>query len=149
MPVTPRSRYRALPDAAYDPRVTDVNRPLNVPPGTGGFGPVASGAAALVVPGSGGQFFNRNVTNLVPFQLVANVSVRALAYNPRRSGLIIQNQDAAAPMNYSLGADRKFRGLVIAAGGTVLFDFTTPPDTLYIISGANILAVIAEIARQG
>jgi hypothetical protein len=100
-------------------------------------------------PSSGG-WMNRNVTNQIPFQLVAGVTIRALPYNIKRTGLLIQNQDAAAPMNYSLAQDLQGNGLIIPAGGDVLLDFTTPPDTLYIFCGtANIRVIVAEFSRAG
>ena len=149
----PRStRYRALPDAAYDPRVTDLSRPLNPAPGYGNgpFEPATGptpGTAALA-PGAFGGFVNRNTSNQLFFQLTANKSLRALVANPRRCGLEIQNRDATAALVYSFGTDRGFNGLLVAAGGSVLYDFTTPPDTIYLISSANILVAMLEISRR-
>lgn len=148
MPIRSRTaRYHAIPDQAYDPRVTDVDHPLNAPPGYGGG--AAAGAAPLPAAIAGRTYYNRNVSNQLPVQLVANLSTRILPTNYRRVGLEIQNLDAATPLVYSFGTDRKFRGLVIAAGGAALYDFTTPPDTLYLIASANILVAILEISRQG
>jgi len=140
-------RYRALPDAAYDPRVTDLSGSFNGPPGAGPFAP---GGAAAAISGqtSGRRYYNRNITNQLTVQLVANQTLRLLPFNDRRSGLLIQNQDAAAGLNYSLGQDKGFRGVLIAAGGAQLFDFTTPPDTLYLIASANILVAVVEITRR-
>ncbi len=152
MPILKPARFRALPDAAYDPRVTDLSRPLNPAPGygDGAFAPPTGpvpGAAALA-PGVMGGFINRNISAQTVFQLVGNVSTRALMSNVRRSGLIIQNKDATATLVYSLGNDRKFNGFDISPGGTVLFDFTTPPDTLYLISTADILVAVLEVSRH-
>jgi hypothetical protein len=152
MPMIPRpTRYRALPDSAYDSRVTDLSAPLNAPPGAGAFSPgtgnIAPGDAASVE--NRRSYFNRNVTNTLSVQLAANKSLRLLPFNDRRSGLIVQNKDATAGLNYSFSNDLGFAGLLIAAGGSILLDFTTPPDTLYLISTANILVVVVEITRRG
>lgn len=152
MPILKPTRFRALPDAAYDPRVTDLSKPLNPAPGygDGAFAPATGpvpGVAALA-PGAMGGYVNRNISAQSFFQLVAGVTTRALSANIRRSGLVIQNKDAAAVLVYSLGNDRGLNGFNVAAGGTVLFDFTTPPDTLYLISAANILVAVLEITRR-
>lgn len=159
------TKYRPLPDQAYDPRITNMQRPLNVPAATGpqagipyidpATGQVTNGGNAAVasgqLPAAGSNgWVNKNVTNQIPFLLVAGISVRALPYNPKRSGLLIQNLDATNVINYSFSNDLQLNGFQIAAGGAVLLDFTTPPDTLYLISGtANVNAIVAEISRAG
>ena len=150
--MAPRTRYRALPDAPYDPRVTDLGRPLNPAPGYGN-GPFAAptGAdpgASVLAPGANGGFVNRNISNQLYFVLAANVSLRAIARNPYRSGMQIQNNDATATLVYSLGTDRGFNGFQVQPGGVVLYDFTTPPDTLYLISSANIRVAVLEVSRR-
>lgn len=159
------TKYRSIPDQSYDPRITDLSRPLNVPgatgpqsgipyvdPGTGlaTNGGLAAVAAGVLAPPSSQGWQNKNVTNQIPFLLVAGISIRALAYNAKRCGLLIQNLDATNVINYSFSNDLQGLGFQIAAGGAVLLDFTTPPDTLYLFSGtANVQAMVAEISRSG
>jgi hypothetical protein len=150
------TRYRALPDAPYDPRVTRLDAPLNAPPGAGAFDPatgnISPGAVnpvtGLPVSGPGRRFYNRNVASMNVVQLTANNSIRLLPYNDRRSGLQINNRDATNALVYSFGNDAGFNGIALAAGGMALYDFTTPPDSLYLISAANILIVVLEITRR-
>jgi hypothetical protein len=152
------TRYRPLPDSGYDPRVTDLSRPLNIPGSTGpqssipystnngatSTGGVQAGISSLM------GWANKNVTNMIPFGLVAGVSVRALAGNYKRSGLVIENKDPTNTLNYSLGNDLQALGASIGPGGSVLYDFTTPPDAVYLYSGtANLQAVVIEISRTG
>jgi hypothetical protein len=152
------TRYRALPDSAYDPRVTSLKRPFNAPGSTGpqsgipystANGSTTTGGMQAGIPGSSVLgFMNKNVTNMLPFGLVVGVSVRALANNAKRSGLIIQNKDPTNTLNYSLGNDLQALGAAIGPGGAVLFDFTTPPDALYLYSAtANLQAVVVELSR--
>ncbi len=145
-PRIPRLRggtdYQHMPDAGYDPRVTDLSHPLNMGRIAGaGLPGSGSGAAAR-------RYYNKNVSTLTPVQLTANVSLRILPYNDRRSGLQIVNKDPAAPLNYSFGNDAGVNGLQLAAGGMALYDFTTPPDTLYLLAAADILVAILEISRM-
>ncbi len=146
------ARFRNLPDAAYDSRVTDLSKPLNPAPGygNGAFMPPtgATPGAAALAPGAQGGYFNRNISAQSYFQLTANQSYRALSANVRRSGLVIQNKDASAVLVYSLGTDRGYNGFDVSAGGSVLYDFTTPPDTLYLISSADILVAVLEVSRR-
>lgn len=120
-----------LPDSPYDVRLTDLSRPLKPP----------SFAAEL------DQFTNRNGTSTINFQLVANTSVRVLPRNPRRSGLLINNLDAAADLRYSFGNNLGPDGLLIVPRGAALFDFTTPPDELYLFSTANISVIVMDMTR--
>jgi hypothetical protein len=165
------TKYTALPDQAYDPRVTDLSKPLNVPGVTGpqsaypyvdpGSGLATTGAdmAAGNGPGTrgynrpgtnGAGWVNRNVTNTIPFTLTAGATTRALPVNYKRTGLIIQNADATATLNYSFANDLQGFGLQVPPGGSVLLDFTTPPDTLYLFcASANIQAIVAEFSRSG
>lgn len=124
-------RRLTLPDVASNPSVTDINRPL-IPPS---FNAAADG------------YVNRNATSTLPIQLVANTSLRILPRNPRRSGMQIQNLDPTTDLNYSLGNDLQGSGLLVVPRGTVLYDFTTPCDELYLFSTANISVVILEITR--
>lgn len=136
----PRSRNRfvqnrfTMPDQGYDARVTDMSRPL-YPPGAGN-------------PNSTDTFKNRTISTTTPFAIVANdPSVRALPYNPRRVGLQIQNLDSTNILRYSLGNDLAGAGLYVVALGTVLYDFTTPPDELYLFSTTNIQCIVLEMTR--
>lgn len=124
---------RRLPDQSYDHRVTDLSRPL-IPPSPATEGVLDS-------------FVNRNLTATTPFQLQANQSIRALPRNPRRVGLLIQNADASVVGNYSFGNDLAGEGIQVQPGGAALFDFTTPPDEVYLFSTANIRIIIVEITR--
>ena len=125
--------FRKLPDQSFDHRVTDLSRPLKP------ISPTTEGVLDT--------FQNRNMTTTTPYQLIANQSIRALPRNPRRVGLLIQNLDATAIGNYSLGNDLADLGLQIAAGGAVLFDFTCPPDEVYLFSTANIRMMVVDITR--
>jgi hypothetical protein len=131
----PQSRFRALPDSPYAPGVTDVSRPLRPPSAKG------SGGAAL------DGFVNRNISGTTNFSLVAGVTIRALPRNPRRVGLQIQNIDTTSILRYSLGNDLQGSGLYVGSLGTVLYDFTTPPDELYLFSVTNLQCIILEISR--
>jgi hypothetical protein len=144
-----KTRYAPLPDQAYDPRVTDLSKPFNVPAATGPQAITSIDPATGLATTQGG-WVNRNVTNTIPFQLTAGVSTRALPYNPKRTGLLIQNDDTVNPLNFSFSNDLKGNGVSIGPGGAVLFDFTTPPDTLYLFcGGANIACLVLEISRMG
>lgn len=159
------TKYRQTPDQAYDPRITNLRRPLNMPAATGpqsgipyadpATGLATTGAAQAQAAGQlagaiGQGWTNKNVTNLLPVTLVAGVSQRILAYNPKRSGLEIQNQDATATLSYSFSQDLQGSGLQIGPGGAALYDFTTPPDTVYLFcAAANIQVCIIEISRLG
>jgi len=154
------TRARPLPDQSYDPRVTDLSRPFNVPGVTGpqssipystSNGVTTTGAIQQGVTGASILgWVNKNVTNMLPFALVVGQSIRALPNNYKRSGLVIENKDPTNTLNYSLGNDLQALGAAIGPGGSVLFDFTTPPDALYLYSGtANLQAVVIEISRTG
>ena len=149
------TRYRPIPDNAYDPRITDLSRPLNSgnPPLIGSGAPGAPIGAGMA-PGATGTgpsgWVNRNASNITPFALVAGVSVRALPNNPRRTGLVIQNKDPTSTLQYSLGNDVGILGKNVAPGGADLYDFTTPADAVYLIcAAANNQVVIIEIQRTG
>ena len=151
-----KTRYTPLPDQAYDPRNTDLSKPFNVPAATGPQQIATDDAGNPVInPTTGlattqGGWINRNVTNTIPFGLIAGVTRRALPSNPKRTGLVIQNLDATNALNFSFSNDLQGNGLQIGAGGSVLFDFTTPPDTLYLFSGgSNLNAIVLEITRMG
>lgn len=121
-----------LPDSASDVRLTDLNRPLKPP----------AFAAQL------DNFKNRNLTSTIPVQLVANQTVRILPRNYRRTGLLIQNVDTAADIRYSFGNDLQGAGLLLTANGSAaLFDFTTPPDEVYLFSTANASVIVLEMTR--
>jgi hypothetical protein len=148
------TRYTPLPDQAYDPRVTDLSRPLNMPGKTGpqaaypyaGQSPTDSGSPATAAPSG---WSNRNVTNTIPFTLVAGQTTRALPVNYKRTGLLIQNLDATATLNFSFANDLQNFGAAVQPGGSVLLDFTTAPDTLYLFSLANIQVLVMEFSRAG
>jgi|SRR5271167_4969025 len=147
-----RTRYTPLPDQAYDPRVTDLSKPFNVPAATGPQAALETDPTTGQprVRKGGGGWQNNNVTQTIPVQLTAGVSLRVLVNNPKRTGLVIQNNDAAAAMQYSFGNDIGAFGKSIAAGGADLYDFTTPSDALYIFCAtANIRVLVLEISRSG
>ena len=144
------TRYRALPDQAYDPRVTDLDDPLNVPAATGPQALLTTDPTTGVPMTGRGGWYNRNVTQTIPVQLTAGVSLRCLVNNPKRTGCIIQNEDAAATLNYSWGNDIQAFGKSVAPGGADLYDFTTPSDALYLFClTANIRVLVMEISRAG
>jgi hypothetical protein len=122
-------------DSPYDVRNTDLSRPM-IPQNGGGNG-------------SGGDGFrNRIITNTTPFTLAAGQSTRALPRNDRRVGLQIQNLDASAALRYSFGNDLLGSGLQILANNSVLYDFSTPPDELYLFCAtANIYVVVMDMTR--
>ncbi len=127
-----RRTLLTMPDSASDPRVTDLSQPL-IPPRH---------------DMTADTWMNRNRSTTIPFQLVANESTRALPYNPRRSGLLIQNLDPAVDLRYSFANDLKGSGLIaLPNGGSALFDFTTPPDELYLFATAAISVMVMEITR--
>jgi hypothetical protein len=140
------TRYRPLPDQSYDPRVTDLSRPFNVPASTGPQTVTTDPVTGNQV--TQGGWINRNVTNTSPIRLQAGVSLRVLPANLKRTGLLIQNLDAVNALNFSFGNDLQGNGAQIGAGGSALFDFTTPPDTVYLFSGANLSAIVVEISRM-
>lgn len=144
-----KTRYTPLPDQSYDPRITDLSKPFNVPAATGPQTIDTVNPATGLATVAGG-WVNRNVTNMIPVALVAGVSLRVLPYNPKRTGLILQNLDAVNPLNFSFANDLKGNGGQIGAGGSILLDFTTPPDTLYLFSGAgNLASMVIEFSRMG
>lgn len=127
--------YRPLPDSPYDPRVTDINRPLSPPKGTGPTGAIDT-------------FRNKNIANTTPIQLVGGIATRALPQNPRRTGLMIQNKDAAATMFYSFGNSADTNSFQLAPGASALFDFTTPSSEVWLFSAsASIQVMLLEMSR--
>lgn len=146
------TRYRALPDQSYDPRVTDLSKPFNVPASTGP-------QTVTIDPNTGAQvtqggWINRNVTNTIPVRLVGIIagissgSVRILPNNPKRTGLLIQNLDAVNALNFSFANDLAGNGAQIGAGGSILLDFTTAPDALYLFSAVPLSALVLEFSRM-
>jgi hypothetical protein len=124
-----------MPDSPYALGVTDFGKP---------FIPKRSGAGA---PGTPDGFKNRIITNTTPAQLVGGVSLRLLARNTARKGIMIQNIDAAAVVRYSFGNDMGANGLQIAAGAAHLYDFVCPPDELYVFSTANAFMIVVEMSQ--
>ena len=136
------SPYRNLPDQAYDPRVTDLDKPLRAP----------KGPAPVVNPDgstSPGGYVNRNRANTITLQIIgAQPSVRVLPANSRRSGLLLQNKDSVNAVNFAFGNQADANAPQLAAQATLLLDFTTPQDELWLFSSAsNILVAIVEITR--
>ena len=129
--------YTPLPDQPYDPRVTDLDNPVRPPKSSGVNG----------IPGSVDLYRNRNKSNTTPIQLTANVSTRILPANPRRTGILLQNKDAAGTLNFSFGNDASALSPSLAPGAFLLLDFTTPFDELYVFAVANIQIAIVEISR--
>jgi hypothetical protein len=129
------TRYRSLPDQAYDPRVTSLEFPLRPP--------VPKNA-----DGTLDNFRNRNLRNTTPIQLVGGAaSVRVLPANPRRTGLIIQNKDTAATLFVGYGIQADLNAFQIPPGGSILEDFTCPAGEVYLFSTANIQAVLIDTTR--
>jgi hypothetical protein len=129
----PRRLSRNLPDNPSDPRVTSLRDAFNAPK-KGDFSPDA--------------FVNRNVTNTTPFQLVGGApAIRALPRNPRRVGLQINNIDAGGNLVYSFGNAIGPIGLTLIPNGMALYDFSTPPDELYLFSTVNLYVVVMDITR--
>lgn len=130
-----KTYYRPMPDQSYDPRVTDLSNPL-IPP-----------AAAKVGQRKG--YENRNAASTFPVQLVGNTPFRALPNNPRRTGLILQNRDAATPLFFSFAGTADANAASLSAGATLLLDFTTPATELWLFATANLLASVTEMFRTG
>jgi hypothetical protein len=166
--------YTALPDQSYDPRVTDLTRPLRVP-GTGIGGPDSgpngypihgtTDATTAIQSSTGGlasasdvagaqavvildNFKNRNETKTYPIQLVANQPIRITPGNLRRTGIVIQNKDPAAALFFAFGNAVTTDALSLVAGGMIGFDFTTPPEDLWLLSASNIQVAIMEMTRK-
>ncbi len=130
--MTGRRFSRTLPDDSSDARLTDLSRPLLPTPQNFALD----------------SFVNRNLTSTTPYVLVGLApAVRALPRNPRRVGLLIQNKDPGADLFYSLGNNLSGDGIIIPPRGSVLFDFTTPPDEVYLYSAANVYCLVVEIIR--
>ena len=129
----PRTRYQILPDQPYDPRITDLSRPLRPPT------PKTAGGLDT--------FRNRTITNTTPIQLTANVGVRALPKNERRTGLLIQNRDAAANLFVGFGNSADSTSVSVPPGGFMLFDFTCPAGEVYLFAIANVQAVLVDMSR--
>lgn len=129
-----RIRMNRVYDSPYDVRLTDLNNPI-IPR----RGDAASG---------GDGFQNRNVTFTMRVTLVGgNPGVRVLPDNPRRVGLVIQNLDAVADLNWSFGNSQDAAGMILVPRSSFLFDFTTPRDGLYLFSAANITVSVMDITR--
>jgi hypothetical protein len=149
------TRYRPLPDQPYDPRVTDLSKPFNVPAATGPQAIQTDAAGNPIGPAGFGlagnakdQWRNRTISNTFPISLLAGVAIRVLPANPRRTGLLIQNKDAAATLFFAFGNIADINGLQIAAGGGILYDFSTPATELYLFcAAANIQATVQEMSR--
>src|SRR5271156_3977279 len=99
-----KTRYTPLPDQAYDPRITDLSKPFNVPAATGPQ-TIASVDPTTGLATTQGGWVNRNVTNTIPVRLQAGVSLRVLPTNPKRTGLLIQNIDTVNSLNFSFAND--------------------------------------------
>ena len=129
------TKYRSLPDQPYDPRVTALDFPLRPP-------------ISRNADGTPDNFRNRNLRNTTPIQLVGGAAgVRVLPANPRRTGLIIQNKDAAATLFVGYGVQADINSFQIAPGGSILEDFTAPAGEVYLFSTANIQAILIDTSR--
>ena len=130
-----RSPNIRVPDQSYDPRVTDLSQPL-IPPGRD--------------PNSGASldnFRNRNIRNTSAIQLQTGIALRVLGANLRRTGLIVQNKDAAANAFIAYGNAANGTSFQLAPGGSILEDFTCPSGELWAFSAANIQIVVIETSR--
>lgn len=131
-----RIKLRRNFDSPYDVRVTDYSKPL---------------APRRTNPQAADGFANRNVSNTTPFVLVGNAPpVRALPRNDRRVGILIQNLDPTTDLRYSFGngmSENGTGGLLCVPRGSILLDFTTPPDELYLFSTANITVMVMDVTR--
>lgn len=151
------TRYTAQPDQSYDPRVTDLRSPFNVPAATGPQavqpGDVVTGVDAMGNPQfkRAAQWVNRNIANTFPLTVIGSsaASVRLLPANPKRTGVLIQNKDAASTINYSFGNAADVNSLQLGPGAAVLLDFTTPATELYFFNAnaANVIVAVMEMAR--
>lgn len=126
--------YTALPDQSYDPRVTDLSAPL-VPKQSD-------------TPTALDAFRNRNTRSTYPVQLTGGQALRVLPANLRRTGLIIQNRDTANPLFVGWGNSADANSFSIAAGGSILEDFTCPNTEVYLFATTNLLAVVIETTRS-
>lgn len=128
------TRYTALPDQAYDPRVTNMGRPVHPP-------------SPRTVSGALDKFVNRTITNTSPIQLVANVAQRVLPNNRRRVGLLIQNKDTTNDLFIGFGNGADANSLSVPARGFILLDFACPSGEVYAFATANIQAIFVDMTR--
>jgi hypothetical protein len=124
-------RYHKLPDNPASDKVTDIGRPIYPP------------SMAVQLDG----FTNRNLTTTLSTQLTGGESLRLLPRNLRRCGLQIQNLDATGFLHYSFGNDLGENGFSLGPNGMALYDFTTPPDELYLFSTVNLRCVVMDVTR--
>lgn len=82
---------------------------------------------------------------------LGNVQGAVLGLNPKRVGLIIQNNSASGGPNLyvSFGSPAAVgQGLKIAPGGGVLMDFACPRSPIYVISDASgMVGVMVELSN--
>jgi hypothetical protein len=125
-------RIATLVPMAYGPSITkiddddiDVMKPVPGKPGEAG--PVT--------------------TNPIVGQLAAGVAVQVLPANANRVGLLVQNLDTTAALNYAFGLVAGPQSKFLPAGGVLLLDFVTPTDTLSLFSASSILFGVDEFQR--
>ena len=127
--------YRPLPDQPYDARLTDLNNPLRPP----------RGAPAKAQPDT---FRNRTIANSTPITLVGNAaSIRVLPANFRRVGLLIQNRDTTSALFIGFGVVADANSFSVAAGQSILLDFTCPRSEIYAFATSNLLSVFVDMTR--
>ncbi len=83
----------------------------------------------------------------IPFRLVAGQPFNVSAANDDRIGLILQNRDAAATLYYSFGGQADLTTGALSVGQTLLLDFITPTDALWVYAAADCSGYFCEFAR--
>lgn len=88
-------------------------------------------------------------TTPLPFNLVAGQPLQLAPFNPRRTGLLLQNRDPAAALFYNFGSPANvFTGALPGGlGATLLLDYTCPCDAIWVFAVANCSGYLAEFSR--
>lgn len=83
----------------------------------------------------------------VPFALVGGApAIVIAAQNEHRTGMLIQNKDPTNDLFVGIGSLADENSLSIAPRGYVLFDFTTPTDTISVFALVDVRGYLLEMA---
>lgn len=126
--------FTTLIPQAYDPAFTNFKRRLN-PQNPDGSAPVRDGPIR---------------TTPIPFAVEANAPAKVIASQDAfRKGLLIKNLDATELLYVGIGSLADTNGLAVNPGGTILFDFICPTDTISVFATANVRGYLALFAPIG